>query len=166
LKTANEKDTDGLAAMKYRKLRIAWSAGCGIVCVLLCVLWMRSYYVLDCFVRFNANRELVRVGSNSGTVYFVNMRNPVRPSFGKLSHGWHYDFLAPFAVDAPFEFTNAGELFVQVPIWLPVALFALAAYVPSMFWRFSLRTLLIAMTLVAAGFGLWAAFTSAKYFLQ
>ena len=29
--------------MKYRKLRIAWSVAWGIVAVLLCVLWVRSY---------------------------------------------------------------------------------------------------------------------------
>src|ERR1700742_121832 len=29
--------------MKYRKLRIAWSAFCGILCLLLIVLWARSY---------------------------------------------------------------------------------------------------------------------------
>ena len=29
--------------MKYRKLRIAWSVGWGIVAVLLVVLWVRSY---------------------------------------------------------------------------------------------------------------------------
>ena len=30
--------------MRFRKLRIAWSVGCGIVCVLLIVLWVRSYF--------------------------------------------------------------------------------------------------------------------------
>ena len=33
--------------MKYRKLRIAWSAVCGIVCLLLIVLWVRSYWWRD-----------------------------------------------------------------------------------------------------------------------
>ena len=30
--------------MKYRKLRIAWSVAWGVVAVLLCVLWVRSYW--------------------------------------------------------------------------------------------------------------------------
>ena len=30
--------------MRYRKLRIAWSVGWGIACVLLIVLWVRSYW--------------------------------------------------------------------------------------------------------------------------
>jgi hypothetical protein len=29
--------------MRFRKLRIAWSVGWGIICVLLIVLWVRSY---------------------------------------------------------------------------------------------------------------------------
>jgi hypothetical protein len=29
--------------MKYRKLRIAWSVAWGVVAVLLCMLWVRSY---------------------------------------------------------------------------------------------------------------------------
>ena len=33
--------------MRFRKLRIAWSVGCGIACVLLIVLWVRSYTVID-----------------------------------------------------------------------------------------------------------------------
>ena len=32
--------------MRFRKLRIAWSVGCGIACVLLIVLWVRSYKTL------------------------------------------------------------------------------------------------------------------------
>ena len=30
--------------MRFRKLRIAWSVVCGIACVLLIVLWVRSYW--------------------------------------------------------------------------------------------------------------------------
>ena len=33
--------------MKYRKLRIAWSVGCAIACVLLIALWVRSYWRAD-----------------------------------------------------------------------------------------------------------------------
>src|SRR4051794_21674641 len=33
--------------MSFRELRIAWSVGCAIACVLLIVLWVRSYYSED-----------------------------------------------------------------------------------------------------------------------
>src|SRR5690349_15261915 len=35
--------------MKYRKARIARSGGWGLLAVLLCVLWVRSYRWRDCF---------------------------------------------------------------------------------------------------------------------
>ena len=35
--------------MKYRKLRIAWSAFWGLAAVLLIVLWVRSYYCPEAF---------------------------------------------------------------------------------------------------------------------
>jgi hypothetical protein len=33
--------------MRFRKLRIAWSVGWGIACVLLLVFWVRSYQIAD-----------------------------------------------------------------------------------------------------------------------
>ena len=33
--------------MRFRKLRIAWSVVWGIACVLLIVLWVRSYWSVD-----------------------------------------------------------------------------------------------------------------------
>ena len=30
--------------MRFRKLRIAWSVAWGVLAVLLCVLWVRSYW--------------------------------------------------------------------------------------------------------------------------
>src|SRR4051794_35271833 len=36
--------------MKFRKLRIAWSAFCGLACILLLVLWLRSYWLFDQFI--------------------------------------------------------------------------------------------------------------------
>lgn len=33
--------------MKYRKLRMGWSVGWGVVVVMLCVLWVRSYWWID-----------------------------------------------------------------------------------------------------------------------
>ena len=35
--------------VKFRKLRIAWSVGWGLVAVLLCVLWVRSYWWVEVY---------------------------------------------------------------------------------------------------------------------
>src|SRR4051812_7318078 len=34
-----------MAGMRFPKLRIAWSVFCGLACVLLVVLWVRSYWM-------------------------------------------------------------------------------------------------------------------------
>jgi hypothetical protein len=36
--------------MRFRKLRIAWSVGCALACVLLITLWVRSYWRADSLV--------------------------------------------------------------------------------------------------------------------
>ena len=36
--------------MRFRKLRIAWSVFWGLACVLLIVLWVRSYWFFDQFI--------------------------------------------------------------------------------------------------------------------
>ena len=35
------------ARMRFRKLRIAWSVAWGVACLLLIVLWVRSYRQVD-----------------------------------------------------------------------------------------------------------------------
>src|SRR6187401_737617 len=52
--------------MNYRKLRIAWSVGCGIAVVLVIVLWVRSYWWFD----FTRVRPGHFVASWRGCVYF------------------------------------------------------------------------------------------------
>src|SRR6476660_6623621 len=45
--------------MKFRKLRIAWSAVWGIACVLLIALWVRSY---QCVIMFGLNSTSLWLG--------------------------------------------------------------------------------------------------------
>jgi hypothetical protein len=48
-----------MAGMRFRKLRIAISAVCGVLCLLLIVLWVRSYTYGDIFAwRFSDWRQL------------------------------------------------------------------------------------------------------------
>jgi len=47
-----------------------------------------------------------------------------------------------------------GGINLAIPIWLPILLLASLAVVPWMRWQFSLRTLLVATTLVAVVLGL------------
>src|SRR3954447_9768164 len=55
--------------LKYRKLRIAWSVFWGLTCVLLVVLWVRSYWCEDVlgWVQGSA-RNVLAVRSMYGTI--------------------------------------------------------------------------------------------------
>ncbi len=119
--------------MKYRKLRIAWSVGCGILCVLLIVLWVRSYGDTQ-------PTEIIGV--------------PLWVIDGTIRI---YDPSPPPVPTKDFIFIGDGCI-GRLPIWsLATGVTAFAA-LPWIRWRFSLRTLIIAITLVAVVLGLivWA----------
>src|SRR5207302_1066294 len=70
--------------MKFRKLRTAWSVGCGIACVMLIALWVRSYYFSDsAFMRVSKwtgytfssmqGQLTLRRESINGTGFYANM---------------------------------------------------------------------------------------------
>jgi uncharacterized membrane protein YraQ (UPF0718 family) len=154
--------------MKFRKLRIAWSALCGILCVLLIVLWVRSYWCAEVVARFSPNWRL-NVGSNHGIIYFVFVYEnpPPRPTssfFQPTQYGsvstvstpqWSYSQIEVVAPDRWFEWKDLGSTIIgQVPDFLLIGLCVVGTVVPLWPRRYSLRTLLIAMTLVAVVLGL------------
>ncbi len=142
--------------MKHRKLRIAWSVGSGIVCALL----LATAYITQ----------------PSSPV------PPPTPTGPDSSH-WDFKFTKLITATLPGQpgvdrrkirmidlwgfsrqWTSYG-LLLAIPHWLPVAVSMMAGYwipvVPIIAGataarasRFSLRTLLIATTLVAVGVGL------------
>ena len=143
-----------------RYLRIAFSACCVIACVLLCVLWVRSHYSVDqiflpitrsAFVAMGSVPDAIIAGitgnSPTGTWAMLNMPSDEwLAAVGESGDSW--------SGAVTFKIADGG---VIVPHWFGVLLSATLAVVP---WikRFSLRTLLIAMTLVAVVLGLivWA----------
>jgi hypothetical protein len=59
--------------MRFRKLRIAWSVVCSIVCVLLIVLWVRSYWIEDSIERISFSQGVISsLQSTYGTLGFVS----------------------------------------------------------------------------------------------
>jgi hypothetical protein len=141
-----------MSRMRFRKLRIAWSVGWGIVAVLLCVLWVRSYWYADDLARFQHGRMyLIESAWGSVRPVYSNKEPPTNlwlfssdrlpNDGGSYAHpvfGWDAD-------DFPLYFQ------AYIPHWIVALLFAIAAVAPWIHWsrRFSLRTLLIATTLVA-----------------
>ena len=145
--------------MKYRKLRIAWSAVCGVLCLLLIVLWVRSYSRMEsAWVRLSTT---VAPGAMSyqGRVALVSdavpKDAPGLPRFGASSS---IGFREHARIVNTHLMRSTFGSYLVLPSWplvLITATFAVAPWLPS---RFSLHTLLIAMTLVAVVLGLIVAF--------
>jgi hypothetical protein len=145
---------------KWMKLRIALSAVSGIVCVLLVGLWLRSYW-WHFYVEYRGTEIGIMVQSDFGQLT-VDIR--LGPFAGKAK--WYVisrplqpvDFVPENERCFEVHRHEFGGYFVAIPYWFPVIIFATLAALPWLPWRFSLRTLLIATTLVAIVLGLvvWA----------
>jgi hypothetical protein len=154
--------------MRFRKLRIAWSVVCGIACMLLIALWMLSCDYMDAVYFPISRTRMFVVESHLGRVHFFDV------PMAKLPYGTHGRQPASWGVinkDVELSITTTLEraLFydppqekraTSAPHGVYVISSAVLAALPWMPWakRFSLRTLLIATTLVAAVLGLivWA----------
>jgi hypothetical protein len=143
--------------MRFRKLRIAWSVVWGIACVLLIVMWVRSHYWVE--------QVFVPIG---GCMYFVSGSTPntfgggvtdqsPTGTWGKFSMATT-DWLEAIFVDNGTPFSTApvwsfDGTSVMMPYWFGLVVTSILSVLP---WirRYSLRTLLIATTLVALVLGL------------
>ena len=135
--------------MRYRKLRIAWSVGCGIACVLLIALWVRSYRYREGWIQEPSGG--LRVLSQLGVCYF-------RGSEG-YSAKWFSDAIATRRQPIMYYLPSGGisRYSIAVPYWfsfLIAGALTAAPWIPQLPWRFTLRTLLLATTLVAVVLGL------------
>jgi hypothetical protein len=158
--------------MRCGKLRITWSVLCGIACVLLIVAWVRSFSVADTMyigwrgVPYNAVIVLdpsrlaielreydITPGSVANPLIYMRDSQAI-PGYQQRRYA---DGSIParrwfrFSPRAP---TQDATLFI--PLWFPTLFLAITGVFPWIQWskRFSLRTLLIATTLVAVALGL------------
>jgi hypothetical protein len=158
----NDQKTDREGGgVRFSKLRITASAVSGTVFLLLIVLWVRSYSSPD-LLHLNLNNPTAyAVASSKGNLFLLRSWDARRaqgtplvlrelPANGRKALVWHADKIDGRTRDA-----------MSLPLWLPVVLTAAFAVIPLIPWakRFSLRTLLIAITLLAVVLGLvvWAA---------
>jgi Ca2+/Na+ antiporter len=156
--------------MKFRKLRIAWSLFLGVVCVLLIVLWVRSCRRWDMIAYRTGAKCYWAVSVAGGVQLHMEDESKETMSAGSIMEmGWHYKVnladQVPSIVSAPysfmgFKYSPAGGLnpaVYFVPSWFLILLSSTLATVPwlkRITWRFSLRTLIIATTIVAVVLGL------------
>jgi hypothetical protein len=141
-------------------LRIAVTALSLTACALLIALWVRSYWVWDLFDN-GLRPSLGGVSSLMGRVG-VSFATDRRRRTGLTDYQWVH---APVD-DAqrqnartrnrwlPSIERNRFRIGVGVPYWMLVGLCVAVASVPWLPHHFSFRTLLIATTLVAVGFGI------------
>jgi hypothetical protein len=134
-----------------RNLRIAWTLFCGLLCVLLVVLWVRSYWICDS-LRLPASETEVNFHSLKGTISTSVYRISMRPARGWEWGSQYISQMMPvlgpgrswyYRSDGP----GTNLAFPHRFLILIAALFAAAPWIR---WRFTLRTMLFATTIIAA----------------
>lgn len=164
--------------IRFRKLRIAWSVTWGVAAVLLIVLWVRSYWRWD-LVYLPDNR----MPQLAPTMFWITEASSHRGQltlargllvFSNIAWKWT---IAPEIEDSSvrpptvmgFRYKETAaktsrrprEYVFVVPYYFPFFLtssLSLSPWIRQLRWRFTLRTMLIATTLVAVVLGLavWA----------
>jgi hypothetical protein len=140
--------------MRFRKLRIVWSVFWGMVCVLLIVLWVRSYLTTDDILGDTGGSEYTQFVTQEGT-FIIEYPSDLR-SIRKFK--WKYMQLPVGSFGHqkswfPRYYAGPAEQLV-IPMWTIEVFICGLALLPWLPRRFSLRTLLIATTLVAVVLGL------------
>jgi hypothetical protein len=149
-------------ARVIRYLRIAVTALSLTACVLLIALWVRSYFCNDYVQGRVFESRCFAIDSLFGRT--------VSRTFDALeSYEWEWGMrdkwvaLEAHSLLRQETFVGfglidvGGSRIVVVPHWFLVLVAAAIASFPWMPWRFSLRTLIIATTLVAIGLGVISA---------
>src|SRR3954470_3499442 len=147
--------------MKFRKRRIAWSVFWGLACVLLVVLWVRSYSSSQSAIWVSSGGHVFLFGSKLGDGTFIYEANP--QVIDRIGAGWTFmnEEVSPQLkkeeqrwITGRFRFGSgiANRTRITAPFWLLASSCGVAGAAtcfPFIRWQFTLRTLLIATTLVA-----------------
>jgi len=163
--------------MRFRKLRIAWSVAWGIASLLLIAVWVRSYFWTDQVTRQDSSTKFIAITSGDGRLLFGDSNDPdlgmfFGPGWSGRSCQWTKGGSIPF-FPASVSLQTRGRIFgwlefsdqysrpngaryfeLILPYWLLTLPLVTLAAAPWLRWRFSLRNLLIATTLVAVVLGL------------
>ena len=142
-----------------RGLRIAWSGWWGLVCVLTIVLWVRSHHPYDGITSPLPGSGLLIMSRSGGLGVAIHR--------AEWDFGWSLFTLRPREVKLPYhtalgfvEYMADAQVYrVRLPYWCIIPILVAFAAAPWMQMRFSLRTLLVATTLISVVLGLvvWVA---------
>ena len=138
--------------MRFRKLRIAWSVFWGLAAMLLIVLSVRSFTWADqSAVRVSATHHLM-VTSQLGGIEFYLDDSPRVIRISQTVDVLYAERPKPQLLG--MFYVSQGRYGFGVPHWFFALTTGAIATIPWKPWRFSLRTLLIAITAVAVVLGL------------
>ena len=146
--------------MRYRKLRIARSIGWCVLAVLLVVMWARSFWYYEGVLSVFGNVTTVRgtiVVNLFDFVYGWKCENKGWSVDQGPPEGWSNDGPMPRWPPIRIDQSHIGVFCIELEYWFLSLLFALlgiAVWKSTLALRFSLRTLIIATTLVAVVLGL------------
>lgn len=156
-------DAPSKPSLRFRRTRIALSVCFGVTALVLCVLWVRSYSWSNSLIRFGSNHWKLEGHSDRGVLRFKSQ--PLSPNSRPVTHWKYAQFQAePGPLGRKFRFvTISNASMLILPYWMMVIAACVLGIAPIarllFFARFSLRTMLIATTLVAValGLGVWLA---------
>jgi len=150
--------------MRSHKLRTAFSCLCGLLALLMIALWVRSYRLWDIIYCRPTTTTAFRALSTEGTVHFRNASKSLPAMGSPPAMGWsrrtssYKGYGSEIADASGFKKTFRGfESRLHrggwhLPYWFLVLIAVGLAAAPWVFrwsWRFSLRTLMIVVTLSA-----------------
>jgi hypothetical protein len=122
-----------MAAMRFRKLRIAFSAMCGIAAVLLIALWARSYWKVDrVYLRPSAARELAVWHARGEIILWTNdlrEQDSQHPDGSTLINSWPIEEYPVRRMKFDYSVLAYGTDY-GVPYWFPVLLVVILAGIP------------------------------------
>ena len=139
-----------------RYLRIAFTAICLIATVLLIGLWVRSYRYDRAIglhgeraQHLNSQQNLITAWSKLGAIHF----RVARPT--NLGTEWNSHFAVPQTLGFGLLRDRSSSA-VRIPYWFTMAVLGAVAifpWTPLFSWRFSVRTMFVATTVIAVALG-------------
>jgi hypothetical protein len=137
--------------MRFRKLRIVFSATCLFACLLLVAMLLRSHWVNEGFTNIGSSNYYWDISSVTGAarLFFGPLSSPHEPT------GWKYISKPPLPQSTGFMIRRTAIVGIVVPYWFLILIMGALAGVSAVRpYKVSLRTLLIATTLVAVVMGI------------
>jgi hypothetical protein len=146
-------------AIRFRKLRIGWSICCGVAVVLMVVLWLRSYI-------WNDHLSIRTGAARHSNVVLLSNWGFLQALFNQtidIPNGIEYRKQPAWErTDVGFEWRGDGA--IKIPDLFPITIALMCGFAPWIHWslRFSIRTILFCMAVLAMTLGAFVYFI--KYF--